>query len=516
MEREWIDRLSQTITRKLERRAVVASLPGVISMAVLGGSAETAGAKKRKKRKKKRKHPSAPSCGNGEVACGTACVNTNHDTANCGGCGVACASGELCCAGRCSSTQDDAENCGACGKTCAPGAICAAGDCGTACGTGICLPGSDEPDCCAGICTNVQRNPQHCGQCDVACRASDICCDGICADTANNPDHCGACGIACGQDALCQAGVCATACGAAGFCRADSQAPDCCHDTCVNLDRDPHHCGACGHSCAETERCWNGVCVCGDVCHNACQFTDIQSAIDAAELEGTVRVCAGTYNGAISIDKKLTLVGAGNGNQGTFIQGRNGISTITVNRGGGELRGFTITGGRAPQWGGGVNTAADLTMVDCTVSYNGAVMYGGGICTLGSAQLVLRRCVIEHNAAGQQGGGINNQSHLEMTDCVVQNNDAPRGGGLYNFWGRQATLSGSVIRDNTASDRGGGIFNGGTLALTGSTITGNKASADGGGIFNDPTTSGSVQCDVTTSIVDNLPNNCANTDACPA
>lgn len=519
MEQEWIDRLAQIVTRNLGRRNVLASLAGVVGLAALGTGDEPAAAKKRKKRKKRKNAPVPPApqpCSNGEVRCGSACVNTNQDAANCGACGVRCQDGETCCAGRCRTTQTDAEHCGACGESCAPGHICVNSSCGTACGNGICLPESNAPTCCDETCTDVQHDPQHCGQCDVACQAAEQCCGGICADTANDRDHCGACGAACGQRDVCQDSVCATPCGAAGICRADSQKPVCCDESCVNLDRDPHHCGACGHACAETERCWNGVCVCGDVCHNGCQFSDIQAAINAAEAEDTVRVCAGTYNGAIAIDKKLTLVGAGNTNQGTFIQGRHGASTVTVNRGGAELRGFTITGGSALQSGGGVNTAADLTMVDCTVSHNAAVMSGGGIWNLGFGQLVLRRCTIEHNTAGQQGGGIDNSSRLEMTDCVVQNNDAPRGGGLYNFWVRQANLTGSVLRNNTASDRGGGVFNGGALTLTGCSVIGNEAGADGGGIFNDPERNGTVLGDEATVIMDNLPNDCANTDACSA
>lgn len=523
MDDEWIDYVAQAINHHLRRRELLAALPTVLITALLGLPTTPADARKRKKKKRK-KNPKPkpeptpdplPLCQNGKVRCGNACIDTNQDNDNCGQCGAVCRPNESCCAGNCRATQDDVEHCGACHAGCASGNICLNSTCGMECGASICPADGNDPDCCAGACTNVKRDSQHCGECGTACGTPETCCGGVCTDTANDPEHCGACGAACGQDELCVEGQCGTACGTTEFCLADSQKPGCCDETCVNLDRNPDHCGACGHACAETERCWNGVCVCGDVCHKGCQFTSIQSAINAADSEGTVRVCAGTYNGAIAIDKKLTLIGAGNTNQGTFIQGRHGVSAVMINRGGAEIRGFTISGGGALQLGGGVNTAADLTMVDCTISHNTAVMNGGGICNLGFGLLVLRRCIIADNTALREGGGLYNSSRVEVTDCVIQQNEAPRGAGIYNFWGRQATLTDTGIQENTASDLGGGIFNGGVLTLINSTVTLNEAS-DGGGIFNDPSTNGSVEPDDDTSISDNLPNDCANTDACSA
>jgi hypothetical protein len=73
-------------------------------------------------------------CGADEIACGTGCVKTASDPANCGKCGNACGSSEIC-----------------------SGASC------TAC------PNQGAP--CNGVCVDVQNDPKHCGTCAVACDA---------------------------------------------------------------------------------------------------------------------------------------------------------------------------------------------------------------------------------------------------------------------------------------------------------------------------------------------------------
>ena len=70
-------------------------------------------------------------CGTGLTVCGTGCVDTTTNNANCGTCGNACESPRTCgsgkcncpsgytdCNGQCVNTQIDAQNCGGCGKAC--------------------------------------------------------------------------------------------------------------------------------------------------------------------------------------------------------------------------------------------------------------------------------------------------------------------------------------------------------------------------------------------------------------
>jgi len=80
-------------------------------------------------------------CSGGLKLCGTTCVDTTVNTANCGTCGNVCSGAHTCvsgacvcpanlteCGGVCVDTKTDPQNCGACGKECA--ATCSGGTCG--------------------------------------------------------------------------------------------------------------------------------------------------------------------------------------------------------------------------------------------------------------------------------------------------------------------------------------------------------------------------------------------------
>jgi len=86
-----------------------------------------------------------PNCGQGSAACGTQCVTTASDPANCGGCGIICQQGQVC-------------SLGMCGATCAAGL--------TPCGAA-----------CAATATDIS----HCGGCGIACGAGQTCNNGVCS-----------------------------------------------------------------------------------------------------------------------------------------------------------------------------------------------------------------------------------------------------------------------------------------------------------------------------------------------
>lgn len=88
-------------------------------------------------------------------------------------------------------------------------------------------------------------------------------CDGRCIDLQRDPEHCGACGSGCGAR-FCVDGSCSDAC-PTGTTE--------CGGACVDLTRDAAHCGACGEACGAGETCEGSVCACpsgstrcGDTC----------------------------------------------------------------------------------------------------------------------------------------------------------------------------------------------------------------------------------------------------------
>jgi hypothetical protein len=69
-------------------------------------------------------------CGSGQSCCDHACIPTDADPDNCGGCGITCGSGGsgACCNGACSTLDTDSD-CGACGSACGADDFCSAMQC---------------------------------------------------------------------------------------------------------------------------------------------------------------------------------------------------------------------------------------------------------------------------------------------------------------------------------------------------------------------------------------------------
>src|SRR5690349_11244219 len=74
------------------------------------------------------------------------------------------------------------------------------------------------------------------------CTPTQTDCTGACADLATDVANCGACGHSCAEGEKCEAGACKSPCmGTATLC----------HGVCIDTVSDPGNCGACGHACAE-------------------------------------------------------------------------------------------------------------------------------------------------------------------------------------------------------------------------------------------------------------------------
>lgn len=230
--------------------------------------------------------------------------------------------------------------------------------------------------------------------------------------------------------------------------------------------------------------------------------TNIQTAVDAAYVGGTVwvsngvyqaggRVVFGSMSNRVAVTKPVTVQSV-NGPGVTVIQGYRAPGTNANSNvrcvylaNGAALAGFTLTNGATrgsagdfirEQCGGGVwcepNPPTSGVVSNCVLVGNWAMNYGGGIysgtlfnCKLagnsayyggGAYSSTLNNCIVSSNTAvgpgmpgyGSYGGGVYSG---KLGNCALVGNSATNGGGVYN-----STLTNCTLANNTAIAGGGG------------------------------------------------------------
>ena len=239
--------------------------------------------------------------------------------------------------------------------------------------------------------------------------------------------------------------------------------------------------GAAAHARAAATICVGG----GKGCYQA-----LQPAFDAAHDGDTITIAPGTYDGGVTVDASVKILGAGA--RKTIIKGGGPVLTIGKGEAGADtlnvsISGVTVTGGVATSvqdpnappnvaGGGGIDIPNSENTVGATVTIRDSVITGNRA-TPTSTEDSGDQCPggVDCPSADGFGGGIVDVGRLTLIDTDVSDNVA--GGGV------------------ASSAHGGGIwtatFGGpGALTLIDSTVTGNKASvtapngrfAEGGGI----------------------------------
>ncbi len=261
-------------------------------------------------------------CVANELLCGTACIDSATDPANCGACGAACKPGEVCGSGACAltcsgnskqcgqscfDTQVDPANCGGCGKKCDVGQVCNAGACGAQCPDAqkLCVADGGAVSC---VTTTTDR--ANCGGCGVTCDTGKVCNAGVCSDSCGaggtfcagngmpycaltevDNANCGACGKVCGNGLVCAGGKCGGNCGPNEIlCPGQDGGADFCAVT----QSDNVNCGACGNVCGQGLLCSLGKCVSqcgGGLTQCGKQCVDTQS--DRDNCNGCGVTCSG-------------------------------------------------------------------------------------------------------------------------------------------------------------------------------------------------------------------------------
>jgi predicted outer membrane repeat protein len=232
-------------------------------------------------------------------------------------------------------------------------------------------------------------------------------------------------------------------------------------------------------------------------------FCKIQAAIDAASAGDRIEIAAGSYIESLTIDRNLTLAGAGISTVEGACDGQTNLlggpaisvlTGITV-----TLTNVTVKGGTA-SFGGGISNAGVLFVSDSEVCENSTFNQGGGIYTTGV--LTLRHVHVYSNkqaSAGAEGGGLFVQSHgwAFVTNSTFDHNRTTQGGAIFVAPRGTLLIRRSILEDNFAdakvasvlSGQGAGIRNSGLAIVDETTIGAGNLVIDshgqGGGIYNE-------------------------------
>jgi predicted outer membrane repeat protein len=149
--------------------------------------------------------------------------------------------------------------------------------------------------------------------------------------------------------------------------------------------------------------------------------------------------------------------------------------------------------------GGGIRSAATLTIADCIFANNRVNTtsgLGAGIYLNSSASVAISNMTIANTpatAAARNGAGmfVSTAATVTITDSTFTGNRAQNiGGGLFVDLGNTATITSTTFSNNSAVSQGGAIANYGTLTLTASHLLNNNGGNYGGALVNDNSTTG--------------------------
>ncbi|MCX6024408.1 MAG: hypothetical protein NTZ05_22300, partial [Chloroflexi bacterium] len=176
----------------------------------------------------------------------------------------------------------------------------------------------------------------------------------------------------------------------------------------------------------------------------------IAYAVGVALAGDTVIIAAGTYPERITINKNLTVNGAGAAT--TIIDGGHAGSVVTVSSGSASsISGVTIRNGTSGGGAGIYHVAGTLTVTDSILTGNTTSGVGGGIYS--AAPLIVIRSAINGNTAVSYGGGIASPATLTVVDSTISGNTGTLGGAIGST--NTVTVINSTITGNTGTVAGG-------------------------------------------------------------
>ena len=223
----------------------------------------------------------------------------------------------------------------------------------------------------------------------------------------------------------------------------------------------------------------------------------IQGAINVASDGDIVIVAPGTYSELINFQGKAIRVASANGPAVTKING-NGVGPVVTFSSGetanSVLAGFTITGGVASLFGGGILVVSCApTIFGNIITGNSACAGGGGIAVYIASPTIQSNTITNNgqaNCTGGSGGGgillIGTVTPMILSNTISNNSwlSGDGGGISLNGAGHPVILN-NLISGNLATATGGGIsmFNDSNPSIEQNVIVNNKADIGGGVAF---------------------------------
>lgn len=185
-----------------------------------------------------------------------------------------------------------------------------------------------------------------------------------------------------------------------------------------------------------------------DVCASGCTYSTIQSAVNAAAPGDTVTIAAGTYSGAVSVPKGITLQGAGAGEDpgsATIIEGGGTGNGLTLNPATGSLvvRDLRVTG-----FSNGIVVSSNVVL-ERVASHSNA-NYGINV-NSGTSDLTIRDSTFNNNSVGFKLGSTASASAITIEGSSFDGNSNT---GWYSdkASASTSTLTGLSITDSTFND----------------------------------------------------------------
>ena len=209
-----------------------------------------------------------------------------------------------------------------------------------------------------------------------------------------------------------------------------------------------------------------------DVCPSGCTYDTIQAAIDDAADGDTITVAAGSYNENVTVNKQLTIVGAGAESVTVdALDSKFPCFHITAN--GVSLSGFTVTGA--------LDGETDAILLDdadfCTISNNIATNNYWGITLYNAANNTISENVANSNMAQGIGLGGADTTGNQIVGNTASNN-VSNGILLSPGVGGNNTISGNTV---SANGKYGISITSSNNTVTNNIITGNSPSFTAGG-----------------------------------